>query len=208
LFIDHRFAYDKASAVMLGLLWTLTLSAILRCAAIWLFRVKLTLRQEAAFWIVVPASVFLAFVAPIVQNAILTRHLLAVQSLIEKLQLEQRPRHLSEKQIDSLKTQLAPAAGQSITVWCSMGDAEACSYAQELLQAFRDAKWRTDQMPTPSILRNQGTSLLVDDRANLSQMATFVESALRKSNVPIGIIQFRTDFNDTVVLFVGPKETD
>ena len=193
---------------MLGLLWALTLSATLRCAVIWLFQIKLTLRQEIAFWIVVPAGILLVFVASIVQSAILTRHLIAVELLVEDLRLEQRPRHLTERQIASLETQLAPAAGHNIAVWCYMGDAEAWSYAEDLLQVFRDARWQTESLPVPSALRMQGVSMLVDDQTHLSQPTALVQSAFRKSKVPIDIIQFKTNLQNTVILFVGRKKTD
>jgi hypothetical protein len=209
LFICHRFAYEALpAAAMLGLLWALTLSATLRCAVIWLFQIKLTLRQEIAFWIVVPAGILLVFVASIVQSAILTRHLIAVELLVEDLRLEQRPRHLTERQIASLETQLAPAAGHNIAVWCYMGDAEAWSYAEDLLQVFRDARWQTESLPVPSALRMQGVSMLVDDQTHLSQPTALVQSAFRKSKVPIDIIQFKTNLQNTVILFVGRKKTD
>jgi hypothetical protein len=209
LFICHRFAYEALSAAaMLGLLWALMLSATLRCAATWLFRIKLTLRQEIAFWIVVPTGILLVFVASIVQSAILTRHLIAIELLVEDLRLEQRPRHLTERQIASLEKQLAPAAGHNITVWSYMGDAEAWSYAEDLLQAFRDARWQTEPLPVPSTLRMQGVSMLVDDQTHLSQPAALVQSAFRKSKVPIDIIQFKTNLQNTVILFVGRKKTD
>jgi hypothetical protein len=192
---------------MLGPFSVLTLTVILGCGAAWLLRMKLV-RHEATFWIVVPMAVFLAFIASMVQTAFLARHLVAIQSLLEDFRVKQRPRHLTELQVASLKTRLAPAAGHNITVWCYMGDAEAWSYAQDLLEAFHDAKWQTDSLPAPSTLRMQGTSLLVNDQAHLSPTAALVESALRKSKVPIGTIQFKTTLDDTIVLFVGRKETD
>jgi hypothetical protein len=89
-----------------------------------------------------------------------------------------------------------------------MGDAEAWSYAEDLLQVFRDARWQTESLPVPSALRMQGVSMLVDDQTHLSQPTALVQSAFRKSKVPIDIIQFKTNLQNTVILFVGRKKTD
>jgi hypothetical protein len=209
-FLEHFFSWQNVlNAALWRLIWSLAFSVTMRSAIKWLFQRTLERRQEIAFWLIVPTALFLGLLAlsyasPTYQIEILGEQLTQVQSSVNKLRQAQLPRHLTQQQIAIAGKSLGPLKGQTIVLWCPVGDNEACSYASDFLLAFDAAGVKV--AASQSTFLTQGIGILVMDPNHPPTEAQTLLAATAAAGVQAPIVKYTAgNLPTAAVFYVGHK---
>ena len=79
------------------------------------------------------------------KNVVLSKELDASKELIAKLEKKTSPRKLTEEQSKTLPNLLSFESKFQVAGMCRMMDTESYNYAEKLISAFREAKWKVSE---------------------------------------------------------------